>query len=154
MPAPQTSYTAQMAPGLEGMLATGWGGIPKTETRLCETVAGIAFGRVVGIGATQGGALLGGASHPLGITIRDITLITQAGQTVDLYQRYNNMGILNQGDIWVRAVAAVALGDYASYDATTGQLSPASAGIAVPTWRYQTAAGAGALAVLRLGATA
>ena len=123
------------------------------ETRICETAAGIAFGRAVSEGTNARGAVLGGATKFIGITIIDPTLIIQAGQTVDLYQRYSNMAVMNEGDVWVRPVAAVTHGSPATYDSTTGQLNPASAGVAIPNSRYITSAGAGALALLRLTAT-
>jgi hypothetical protein len=69
---------------------------------------------------------------------------------VDLYQQRQNMGVRVAGDVWVVTVAAVAHGAPATYDSTTGQLNPASAGVAIPGSRYLTSAGAGGLAVLRL----
>jgi hypothetical protein len=149
MPAVQTSYSATMQPGLEGMVATMVDD-RNSRTLTCETVAGIGFGRVVSEGVNARGAVLGGATKMIGITMRDITLVVRIGQTVDLYQRYQNMGVLLEGDIWVRVVAAVVHGAPATYDGTTGQLNPAAAGIAIPASRYITSAGAGALALLNL----
>jgi hypothetical protein len=148
-PAVQTSYTATLQPGLEGQPATMVDD-RNTETRTCETAAGIAFGRAVSEGANARGAVIGGATRFLGITMIDKTLVAPAGAAVDVYPRYSNMGVLLEGDIWVRPVAAVTHGAPATYDGTTGQLNPAAAGIAIPNSRYITSASAGALALLRL----
>jgi hypothetical protein len=149
MPAVQTTYASTMQPGLEGEIATMLDDDDVT-TCTCETVAGIPFGRAVSEGANARGCVLGGATKFIGLSVRDITLIPATGQTVDLYQRYNNMGVMIEGDMWVRPVAAVTHGAPATYDSTTGQLNPAAAGVAIPGSRYITSAGAGALAVLRL----
>jgi hypothetical protein len=151
MPVVQSTYNATMAPGKEGMVATQWGGALHAETRICETVAGIAFGRAVSQGAGSKGAVLGGtAANFLGITMADITLVTQTGQTVDLYQRYQNMGVLNSGDIWVVAVNGATAGAAATFDGTTGQINPAAGGQAIAHSRFLTTASAGGLALLRL----
>ena len=84
--------------------------------------------------------------------MRSRNLYVVAAFTVDLYQRYSNMGVMIEGDVCVRVVAAVTHGAPATYDATTGQLNPAAAGVAIPNSRYITSAGAGQLAQLRLTA--
>jgi hypothetical protein len=153
MPAVQTTYSATMQPGIEGQIASMLDD-DDVETRICETAAGIAFGRAVSEGANARGAVLGGATKFVGITVRSITEIPiSPNTTYDAYARYTNMGVLNEGDIWVRPVAAVTHGSPATYDSTTGQLNPASAGVAIPNSRYMTSAGAGALAILRLTAS-
>lgn len=152
MPAVQTTYATALQPGLEGQIATQLDD-DDVITCICETAAGIGFGRVVSEGTNARGAVIGGATKAIGITVRDITLVPQTGQAVDLYQRYSNMGVMIEGDIWVRPVAAVTHGSPATYDSTTGQLNPAAAGVAIPGSRYITSAGAGALAVLRLTAS-
>lgn len=151
MPAVQTSYAATIKVGLEGDIATGWGGVVESESRLVETAAGIGFGRAVSAGAAEKGAIIGGtAAGFLGCSIRDMTLVTKAGQTADIYQRYDNMGVLNKGDIWVVSVNGNALNAVALIDGTTGQWNPAAAGITIPGSRFLTAATAGNLACLRL----
>jgi hypothetical protein len=142
-----------MQPGLEGQIASMLDD-DDVETRLCETAAGIAFGRAVSEGTNARGAVLGGATKFIGITAIDTTLIIKSGQTVDLYQQRDSMAVLNEGDIWVRPVAAVTHGLAATYDSTTGQLNPVAAGVAIPASRYITSASAGQLALLRLTATA
>lgn len=152
MAVPQTSYTATQAAGVEGMMATMWGGHQSdTETRLCETAAGIGFGRAVSQGAGAKGAVVGGTvAGFLGITVRAPAEVIQAGQTVDIYQRYQNMSVMNKGDIWVVAVNGCTAGATASFDGTTGQFNPAAGGLTIPGSRWLTTATAGGLAKLRL----
>jgi len=152
MPAVQTTYTGTIQPGVEGEIATMMDDDDVT-TCIAETAAGIGFGRAVSEGANARGAVLGGATKFIGLSVRDITLVAQQSQTVDLYQRYSNMNVMIEGDMWVRPVAAVTHGSPATYDSTTGQLNPAAAGVAIPNSRYITSAGAGALAILRLTAS-
>lgn len=154
MPAVQTTYSATMQPAVEGQLGSMLDD-DDVETRICETAAGIAFGRAVSEGANAKGAVLGGATKFIGITVRSVTEIPiYPNVTYDAYPQYANMSVINEGDIWVRAVAAVTHGSPATYSSSTGQLNPASAGVAIPNSRYLTSAGAGALALLRLTAAA
>jgi hypothetical protein len=154
MPAVQTTYPIEMQPGLEGQVATQLND-DNSETRNCETTAGISFGRAVSEGANARGAVLGGATKFIGLTIRSITEVPIFPATAtDMYQHHFNMGVMLAGDMWVRVVAAVTHGAPATYNSTTGQLNPASAGVAIPGSRYMTSAGAGEMALLRLTAPA
>jgi hypothetical protein len=153
MPAVQTVYSATLRPGLEGQIATEWGSAAVTEGRLCEVVGGLAFGRIVAVGAGVNGCVLGGAlATILGVTIRDVTLIAKAGQTVDRYQQYDQVGILNTGDIWVVALgAAVVAGTVASYLPADGTFAPAATPTTIPGSRWLTTTSApGQLAAVRL----
>jgi hypothetical protein len=119
----------------------------KVDTRICETVAGIAFGRAVSQGAAYRGAILAGAAF-VGVSVRDITLVKLASQTADLYSQYDNMSVLVEGDIWVVPTVTITLGAVANYDVTTGQFN--TAGTAIPGSRWMTAATGGNLALLRI----
>src|SRR5262245_21901088 len=152
MPAVQTTYATGLQPGLEGEIATM---LDDDDVITCqvETAAGIGFGRVVSEGTNARGVVIGGATKAVGITVRDTTLIVTQTGTVDLIPQRANCGVMIEGDMWVRPVAAVTHGSPATYDSTTGQLNPAAAGVAIPNSRYITSAGAGALALLRLTAS-
>lgn len=152
MPAVQTSYTATIQPGTEGMQASTYED-DDVGSFNCETAAGLPFGRAVSEGANARGIVLGGATKFVGLSIRDITLVAKQGQTIDMYQQYQEAGIMLKGDMWVRPVAAVTHGSVATYDSTTGQLNPVASGVSIPNSRYLTSAGAGQLAILRLTAT-
>jgi hypothetical protein len=150
MPAVQTTYATTIQPGVEGQVATMLND-DNSETRNCETAAGIGFGRAVSEGANARGAVLGGATKFIGLSVRSITEIPIAPNTTyDSYAQYTNMSVMLAGDMWVRPVAAVTHGAPATYNSTTGQLNPAAAGVAIAGSRYLTSAGAGELALLRL----
>jgi len=155
MPVVQSTYTAYMRPGLEGMFASEWGSALVSETKIVQPSSGIGFGRAVSQGATAKEAVLGGtAAGFLGITLRDITQVPVLPATaVDVYAENLNIGILNAGDIWVVAVNGCTAGTTATFDAVTGQLNPAAAGIAIAHSRWILGATAGGLAVLRLTST-
>jgi hypothetical protein len=154
MPAVQTTYPIAIQPGLEGQIATMLDD-DDVETRICETAAGIAFGRAVSEGVNARGAVIGGATKFIGLTVRSITEVPiYPNVTMDIYTQKFNMGVMIEGDMWVRVVAAVTHGSPATYSASTGQLNPASAGVAIPGSRYLTTAGAGELAILRLTSAA
>jgi hypothetical protein len=150
MPAVQTTYATAMQPGVEGLVATQLND-DNSETRNCETAAGIPFGRAVSEGANARGAVLGGATKFIGLSVRSITEVPIApNTTLDQYSENYNMSVMLMGDMWVRPIAAVTHGSPATYNSTTGQLNPASAGVAIAGSRYLTSAGAGELALLRL----
>jgi hypothetical protein len=150
MPVVQTAYTATMRPGLEGQVATEWGGANKTETRLVEGTAGIGFGRAVGIGTGVKGAVLSAAAiaNFIGVSVRDVTLVIKEGETVDKYQNGSNMSVLNEGDIWLRNTAAVVAGTTVTYLAADGTFAPAT-GIAIPGSRWLTSAATNGIAAAR-----
>jgi hypothetical protein len=121
----QRSYAPTIRPAVEGMIADETSS--EVGTWLCETVAGIGFGKAVSVGTGRKGAVIGGASNFIGITVRDISLdgtpiIPNATQRVpvDTYGLNQNMGVMTRGRIWVMARAAVTPGIAAFYDATTG----------------------------------
>lgn len=154
MPAVQTTYPTAMQPGLEGQIATQLDD-DNVETRICETAAGIAFGRAVSEGANARGCVLGGATKFIGISVRSITEVPiYPNVTIDTYPQKWNMSVMIEGDIWVIAAAACTHGAPATYSSSTGQIQPASAGVAIPGSRWMTSAGAGQLALLRLTSAA
>ena len=124
----QSAYSESISAAYPGMVAnmTNW----DADSRICETSAGIAFGVAVSKGTADNGAVIGGASAAtfVGITVRDVTLVTQAGQTADKYQQYDTMAVLTEGDIWVTVGAAVADGEDVTFVATTGVLSSTATG--------------------------
>lgn len=141
----QTTYAENITKGAAGMPASmsGW----DNDTRIVETDAGIGFGLAVSQGAeSDRGAVLGGADF-VGISVRDNTL---AANNEDTYLDGQNMAVMVRGDIWVVAEDAVAVGDAVEYNATTGALG-SDGGTAIANARWMTSAGAGGLAIVRLG---
>lgn len=146
----QTAYAETMKPGKAGMVAnmTNWDG----DTRLCETVAGIGFGKAVGQGSDAKGVRIGAAAATgfVGIAIRDVTLEISAG---DKYLQGQNVAVLTEGDIWVVANAQVTAGQDVTFHKDNGTFSTVAAdsnNFAIAGARWMTSAGAGELAVLRL----
>jgi len=147
----QNSYSETLRPGVAGLVAnmTNADG----DTRIVETAGGIPFGVAVGQGAAARGAVLGAAAAAgfVGISIRDVTLDSSPA---DRYLLNDSIAVLTEGDIWVVVGGAVAAGQDVTFAAATGVLSSTAADVgnfAIAGARWMTAAGAGGLAVLRLG---
>lgn len=147
----QTTYT-------EGMQAPSPGVISASDfntiTGTCETAAGIGFGLAVSKGASSDkGVVLGGAVAGFrGVTIRDVTLAPSA--TPDKYKQYDNVGILDRGQIWVEPGEAVNHDDPVYYNSTTGVFyKAAGAGLVgpIPGARWVTSCGIGGRAEVKLG---
>lgn len=149
MTAVQTSYSATLAAGLEGQIASMSPSV--VSTRIVEGSGGIPFGRAVTEGiAYDRGAILAQSGSPdgafVGISVRDVTL---AAGDEDVYAEGANMGVLEVGDIWVKTVGAAAVhGNNASYNATTGTLG--SSGTAITNSRWMTSGADGDMCILRL----
>ena len=150
MPELQTAYADRQPIGFEGQKVDGeeYNAI----TRVCETPAGINFGRVVLRGAADQGCILGDATMAadtfLGISVRDVSVRPSAG---DKYPEGGNVTVLTQGSIFVRVGEAVAAGDAPLYDHAAGnfRITAAAGRIALPAgWVFDTAAANGGLAKL------
>lgn len=134
----QTRYAPSIAPAVEGMIADT---MPSAvATRLCETAAGIPFGKAVSWGANAKGCALGGSSF-LGLSVRDITLIgvpvdplSTVYNTLDTYGRYTNVAVMTRGHMWCKPQALVAPGDGVWYDSAAGLLGNNVLGLAASGW--------------------
>jgi hypothetical protein len=118
----QTSYRETQRIATAGMVANerDWDGI----TRLVETPAGIAFGLAVGRGASDNGAVLGGALPTfLGVSFKDVTLVRSATADVDKFVLKENIGIFTKGEIWVVVTGTPGPANPVHYNATTGVFS-------------------------------
>lgn len=147
----QSTYLESQPIALPGMTASG---DYSADSRTCETVAGIAFGVAVGRGTADNGAVIGGAAATdfLGVTIADKS-IPYNGST-DAYARYDTMGVMTRGRIWVVVGADVTDGADVTFASTTGVLSSAAASgtqFAIAGARWMTTATNGSLALLHLG---
>lgn len=134
----QTSYRPQIAYGLEGMISeeTGW----EVGTRICETVAGIGFGRAVSQGSRAKGCVIGGAAF-LGISVRDITLslvspdpLSTVDNALDTYGLWTNVAVCSRGHIWVKPQGLVAANDPVYYETTNGRFGNSATGLAASGW--------------------
>lgn len=143
----QTSYSEHIAPPVAGVIA-GQMDNARTVTGICETEAGIPFGRAVSQGsASDAGVVLGGALATFrGVSIRDITL----GAEIDIYKPPANVGYLESGDIWVEPTVAVNVNDVVWFNATTGTFNKSTGIGPIPGARWKTSCGIGGRAILSL----
>lgn len=152
----QTSYSERIGDGREGMIAKT--SPCEINTYVVADAAGIGFARAVKQGANEQECTIGvdgaGASpwHAtkyLGVTVRDRTRVPDDGE----YKKGAAAMILTKGVIWVKVPAAVAVGDDVSAADATGVLSSANGSAnqaVIPNARWESAAKAGELAMLRL----
>ncbi|MER8846038.1 structural cement protein Gp24 [Mesorhizobium australicum] len=145
MPAIQTTYNAQHARWIEGMVLNMEPSV--TVSRLCEDVEGISFGKVAVQGTADNQVVDSEATVKFcGIAVLDET------QPTGKYEQYATAAIMKKGVIVVQASVAVAVGDPVYYVPATGVLTNVATSntlIANAQWDTSTA-GAG-LAALRLG---
>ena len=150
----QSEYKEKLDKYREGQIVTGtpW----KVDPYLAD--GNIPFGRVVHQGAEINSCAVGGEAGPnpfladkyLGIAVRDITQDNEDGR----YNDNAHVNVASEGDIAVRVETAVVYGAIVTFDAVTGQLSQQAAAAGqprIPRAKWMTSAGAGALAVVRLG---
>lgn len=144
----QPTYGERISPAVAGLIK---GPDFNTITGVCETVAGLGFGIAVSQGSGDQGVVIGGTRAGfLGITVRDVTL---ESVQADVISRYQNLSVLQRGQIWVAPSHSVVAGDAVYFVAATGVLTNQSSGNQGPIngARFVTsAAGTGDLAVVEL----
>jgi hypothetical protein len=145
MPTIQTTYVAQHARWIEGMVLN----MEPSDivTRVAEDVEGIGFGKV-GVQGTADNQVVDSEATVkfTGIAVLDTT------QPTGKYEQYSNVALMKKGVIVVTASVAVAVGDPVYYVPATGVLTNSSSGntlIAGAQW--DTSTSGSALAALRLG---
>ncbi|MER8999978.1 DUF2190 domain-containing protein [Mesorhizobium australicum] len=145
MPAIQTTYNAQHARWIEGMVLDMEPSV--IVSRLCEDVEGIGFGKI----AVQGTADNQVVDSEATVKFCGIAMLDET-QPTGKYEQYATAAIMKKGVIVVQASVAVAVGDPVYYVPATGVLTNVATSntfIANAQWDTSTA-GAG-LAALRLG---
>ncbi len=147
MPAVQTTYNAQHARWVEGMVLNSEPSV--VISRTVETAAGIGFGKVACQGAGDNGIIVSAASKVYrGITVLDPT---QAGDT---YAQYATAAVMTKGVIVAQASVAVAAGDKVYFVAASGALTNtdnSGANPQIPNAIWDTSTSGAGLAALRLG---
>lgn len=145
MPNLQSTYSAQHARWVEGMVLTMEPSV--IVSRECEDAEGVGFGKVAVQGTGDRQVVDSEATAKfVGIAVLDTT------KPDGKYNQYDTAAIMKKGVIVVSASEAVAVGDPVYYTPATGVLSKTSTSntlIANAQWETSTA-GAG-LAALRLG---
>jgi hypothetical protein len=148
----QPNYNVTQPIAFPGMPATMTTWDADTFTYDKDAVARLPFGVAVSRQAGSDGkvCVLGGTAAAFaGVTYRDITEMPVL-PTVDGYPPGHNVGVMIRGDIWVLVTDAVAVGDVPKFVTATGVFAAAGT-ILLPTARWMRGAGAGGLALLRLG---
>jgi len=146
MPAVQSVYGGNIAPGFEGMPANME--VRNTISRTIETNTGIGFGKPAYQGATDQSVAATG-SILRGVTEVDHNVRPTAAQT-DAYAQGDTVTIMTRGVIWVVVSGAVTAGAPA-YLTSAGAWSATSSGnTAVPNAIFDSSAANNGLARLRV----
>jgi hypothetical protein len=152
MPA-QTSYSINQRVALAGLIyALGDSDI---VSRSVETEAGIGFGVAVGRGTDKADQIVLGTSSFVGITVR--SLDREGTSDAILYKETETAGVMRNGYVWVTCPAGCNPGDAVKYTTATGVLDAGAAGageIQLDGAKWETAAAAGELAVIRIETSA
>src|SRR5690606_16896041 len=127
--------------------------------RTVETAA-IGFGIAVEQGVADKGCVAFDGGTVLGITLLDrsaagttVTSGQVTARTADKFGVGESARIMTQGDVWVVCASGCSAGDPVYVRPSNGdfQDSSANSGVQIAGARWDTSAGAGALAVVRLG---
>jgi hypothetical protein len=134
----QTSYRPQIAYGLEGMISEETAS--EVGTRICETAAGITFGKACSQGNRGKGCIIGGSNF-VGVSVRDITLalvsvdpLSAVENPLDTYGMWTNVAVCTRGHIWVKPQGLVAPYDPVYYDTGSGKFGNSATGLAASGW--------------------
>ena len=152
----QTSYPDTQPAAVAGHQATQ---IPATIISRTVESAAVGFGRPVEQGTLDKGCKLFDGGTVLGITLLDRSAagMTVAdgqvtGRTADSFGVGESARIITQGDVWVVCATGCSAGDGVFVRPSNGdfQDSSANSAVQIPGARWDTSAGVGALAVVRL----
>lgn len=146
MPALQTTYAGNLAPGYEGMPANME--VRNVISRTIETSGGVGFGKPVYQGATDQAVATTG-SILRGVTEADHNVRPTAAQT-DGYAQGDTVSIMTKGVIWVVVNGAVTAGAPAYLTAGGAWSATSTSNTAVPNAIFDSAASNGGLAKLRV----
>lgn len=144
----QSTYSERMRAGVEGAMVDWADSVFLSKT--VETVAGIGFGKAVSRGSGDNGIVIPtGSAVSIGLTVREIS---GDANNPNLFARYDSARVMIKGCIWAVASVAVDDGDDVYVVPTTGALqkSNASSAIQIPNAKWESTAGIGALAKLRI----
>lgn len=145
----QTSYSENMRVALAGQIANMEAS--NLISRNVEDAAGIGFGLAVARGTSDTGihAFTTGDTAILGITVRDRSVNPD---TPSKYAQYESARVMLKGVVWVVASVAVNDGDPVYVIPATGAFAKtnASSAVLIANAQFDTTAGIGALAKVRL----
>lgn len=151
----QTTYGANFAKGLPGMIANEEK--YNTISRTVETTAGLAFGAPAGRGTNDHGCILFASGGKfLGIAVLTPTPEHRqpgAAAITDGYPARATAALMTEGQMYVTADAAVAPGDNVYWNATTSRYTNSASGnTQIPNAKFDTTAtAAGQIVEIALG---
>lgn len=152
----QTNYPNTQPAAIAGAQATE---IPATIISRTVETAAVGFGRAVEQGTADKGCSAFDGGAVLGITLLDrgASGLTVAGgqvtgRTLDAFGVGESARIITEGDVWVVCTTGCSAGDpvYVRPSNNTFQDSSANSAVQIAGARWDTSAGAGELAVVRL----
>ena len=134
----QNSYNAAPAPGYAGMVANGETG--NRISRTVEDAGGIGFGKAVWQASGDHGCSTTVSGDFLGVTIADHGLALVPGGTADIVPQGREIGVMDEGVIWV--IAGSSTTDRAPVYVTAGGVftTSASGNTAIPAKFVDTVA--------------
>lgn len=134
----QTTYSSVLTAAKPGQIADL--NPVEIETRLCETAAGIGFGKVVSRGTDDDEAVLGGTS-PIGVALR-----VYSNEDGTAYEQYETMAIIRKGMVWVTVSETGSPGDALNSVDATGVIGVGAAGAGetdLTGWTLEDSVGVG-----------
>lgn len=143
----QTTYSDNIRAAVAGMVANT---VPAVMiSRTVEDAAGIGFGVAVEQGTNDKGCIAFDGGTVLGITVRERSL---DASSPDEFAQYAEARVMVKGVIWVTAAVEVAAGDAVYVRPSNGdfQDSNANSAVLLANARWETSAGIGELAQIRL----
>lgn len=147
MPAIQTTYGATIAPAVAGMIANME--TANVVSRTLEDATALGFGKAAFQGAGDDGVTATPAANKFrGISVLDPTL---APASADAFQRYDSIGLIEKGVIWVTAGATIATAHVPVYVTSAGAFTdvPTSNAL-IPNATFESTGASGALVKVRI----
>ena len=144
------NYATALRPGVEGAIANEEPA--RFISRSVETVGGVGFGKAVIQGTAEGQCKVpAAAGKVLGIVVRERS-VDPSWVTGNGFAQYRSARIMTQGCIWVKVGSPVVAGDPVSVTADANSTFSNTGGLVITNARFDTAAGAGGMAIVRLDA--
>ena len=144
--ATQTTYSDEQPVAVRGAIGTM---LPAALiSRTVEDAAGIGFGVAVEQGVGDNGCKVFDGGTVLGITVLD-----RSATGVDEFAQYESARVMVKGHIWVPAATGAQAGDLVYVRPSNGDFQDVNtnSGVQIANARWETSAGAGELALIRLG---
>jgi hypothetical protein len=148
MPALQTNFGLSIPVGYPGMIANGE--LQNRITRTAEDAGGVPFGRAVFRGAGDHGCTVTPtAAGLLGIAVVDHGQVRRTGQSADTYAQYDNVPIMQRGQIWVlNGAAAVADGEQVYVTPAGAYTNVVAGNVILNGWFFDRTVAAGAMVTI------